>query len=75
MVVLDNETSLAVDQFSTSMFSGISCKEVQSLTTAKEAKVQEKMNDIAAELNDVAVARKCRRDRYNRKCHEDCGHR
>ena len=26
MVVLDNETSLAVDQFSTSMFSGISCK-------------------------------------------------
>lgn len=57
MVVLDNETSLAVDEFSTSMFAGIRCKEVQSLTTAKEAKVQEKMNDIATELNDVAVAR------------------
>ena len=57
MVVLDNETSLAVDQFSTSMFSGVRCKEVQSLTTAKEAKVQEKMSDITVKLNEVAVAR------------------
>lgn len=57
MVVLDNETSLAVDEFSTSTFAGIRCKEVQSLTTAKEAKVQEKMSAISAELNEVAVAR------------------
>ena len=57
MVILDNETSLAVDQFSTTTFSGIRCKEVESLTTAKEDKVQEKMSDIAAELNEVAISR------------------
>ncbi len=57
MVVLDNETSLTVDQFENSMFAGIRCNNVKSLTTAKEAKVQEKISNIAAELNAVAVAR------------------
>lgn len=57
MVVLDNETSLAIDQFSRSTFSNVRYCKVESLTTAKEAKVQEKMGRIAAELNEVAATR------------------
>ncbi len=57
MVVLDNETSLAIDQFSISTFSNVRYCKVESLTTAKEARVQEKMERIAAELNEVAATR------------------
>lgn len=58
MVVLDNETSLAVDQFSTTTFLGIRCKDVQSLTTAKEAKVQEKETGKQKVLDTIAELEK-----------------
>ena len=57
VVILDNKTSLAVDQFEPSMFPNICYSEIRSSTTAKEAKVQEKMSGIAAALAAVAIAR------------------
>lgn len=55
LVVLTNEASLAVDQYDTSTFAGINCSGIQSLTQAKETKIQEKISTISANLGEIAT--------------------